>query len=182
MSDPRYPVGPFSHAGPLEPGRRRECIARIAAAPGHLRAAVAGLAPVQLDTPYRPEGWTVRQVVHHLPDSHLNGYTRFRLALTEASPAITPYDEGRWARLPDARTGPVEPSLDLLAALHARWVLLLEQLPAGDWTRVYHHPGQGRDLTLDEALALYAWHGEHHTAHITTLRRREGWTSPTDRA
>jgi len=177
VSDPRYPIGEFAHTGPLDPDRRRDCIARIAAAPALLRAAVAGLALGQLDTPYRPEGWTVRQVVHHLPDSHLNGYTRFHLALTEPSPTIKPYDEARWARLPDAR-GPVDLSLDLLEALHRRWVFLLEQLRADDWACVYHHPGQGRDFTLDEALALYAWHGEHHTAHITALRRRKGWTEP----
>ncbi|HUF35155.1 MAG TPA: putative metal-dependent hydrolase [Gemmatimonadales bacterium] len=174
MADPRYPIGEFTHPGPLDPDRRRAGIARVAAAPALLRAAVAGLSAVQLDTPYRPDGWTVRQVAHHVSDSHLNGYTRFRLALTTAAPTIKPYDEGKWARLPDARTAPVDPSLDLLDALHRPWVLLLDRLRADDWGRVYHHPDQGRDITLDEALGLYAWHGEHHTAHITAPRRRMG--------
>jgi uncharacterized damage-inducible protein DinB len=173
--DPRYPIGEFHFAGPLPPDARRACIARIAAAPNRLRAAVAGLTPAQLDTPYRPDGWTLRQVVHHVPDSHVNGYIRFRLALTGRTPVIAPYDEAEWARLPDASGAPVEPSLALLESLHARWALLLEQLGEDAWTRAFHHPGQRRDITLDEALALYAWHGEHHTAHITTLRARMGW-------
>jgi hypothetical protein len=175
VTDLRYPIGEFRYAGPLGPEGRRECIARIAAAPDRLRAAVHGLTPSQLDTPYRDGGWTCRQVVHHLPDSHVNGYVRFRLALTGATPVIAPYDEPRWAELPDAKTAPVELSLALLDAVHRRWVLLLERLGQEDWCRAFHHPGQGRDIGLDEALAIYAWHGEHHTAHVTSLRSRMGW-------
>jgi hypothetical protein len=136
---------------------------------------VAGLADTQLDTPYRTGGWTVRQVLHHVPDSHINAYTRFKLALTEADPPIKPYQEARWAELSDGRTAPVALSLDLLEALHRRWVLVLDGLAADDWSRSYLHPNQGRRITLDEGLALYAWHGEHHAAHITSLRRRMGW-------
>src|SRR6476620_9464894 len=149
--------------------RRAECIARIAAAPEHLRTAVAGLDDAQLDTPYRPGGWTVRQVVHHVPDSHLNAYTRIKLALTEDEPTIKPYEEARWAELPDARTGPIEISLALLEALHRRWVLLLRELQPADFTRQFRHPEHGRAMSLDEVLALYAWHGRHHVAHITSL-------------
>jgi uncharacterized damage-inducible protein DinB len=173
--DLRYPLGPFRFDRPLTQRDREACIARIAAAPAALRSALERLSPTQLDTPYRPGGWTVRQVAHHVPDSHLNGYTRFKLALTEERPAIKPYDETRWAQLPEARTAPVEVSLDLLDALHRRWVLLLERLRADDWALGYVHPGQGREISLEEGLALYAWHGEHHTGHITSLRRRMGW-------
>jgi uncharacterized damage-inducible protein DinB len=173
--DLRYPVGEFVFSGPSDPRARRDGIARLAAAPALLRSAVAGLSDSQLDTPYRTGGWTVRQVVHHVPDSHVNGYTRFKLALTERGPAIKPYQEARWAELPDGRTAPVALSLDLLEALHRRWVLTLEGLAADDWSRTYFHPDQEREITLDEGLALYAWHGEHHAAHITTLRRRMGW-------
>jgi DinB superfamily len=175
MDDLRYPIGKFDYAGFLTETERSGCLVRIAGAPAKLRSAVDGLSDGQLDTRYRPGGWTARQVVHHLPDSHLNAYTRFRLALTESAPTIRPYDEVRWAELPDARSGPVEISLGLLEALHLRWVLLLRQLAPGDWTRTFTHPEQGRELTLDEVLALYAWHGEHHVAHITHLRRRMGW-------
>jgi uncharacterized damage-inducible protein DinB len=155
--------------------RRSHCVERIAATPARLRAAVAGLDDAQLDTPYRPGGWTVRQVVHHVPDSHLNAYTRFRLALTEDTPTIKPYEEARWAELPDARSAPVEPSLMLLDALHARWVALLETLGPVEGARAVRHPEHGRLLTVDELLAMYAWHGEHHTAHVTALRGRMGW-------
>ncbi|MGH7498477.1 MAG: YfiT family bacillithiol transferase [Gemmatimonadales bacterium] len=175
MDDLRYPIGDFKYAGSLTESDRKACIGRIAAAPSSLRAAVHGLSDTQLDTPYRPGGWTVRQVVHHVPDSHLNAYTRFRLALTETSPTIRPYDEVRWAELPDARSGPIGISLGLLDALHARWVLLLRQLNSGDWARTYTHPEHRRELTLDEMLAMYAWHGEHHVAHITSLRGRMQW-------
>jgi len=178
MSDLRYPIGEFRHSGPLGPQGRPQSIARIAAAPGRLRAAVEGLGPEQLDTPYRGAGWTARQVVHHLADSHANGYIRFRLALTAHTPVITPYDEPAWARLPDAAAAPVELSLTLLEALHRRWVLLLEQMGPENWSRSYHHPGQRRDIGLEEAVALYAWHGEHHTAHITSLSVRMGWRRP----
>lgn len=171
----RYPIGQFRFDGDTSSLKRQERIARIAAAPGQLRAAVAGLSPVQLDTPYRDNGWTVRQVVHHMPDSHLNAYTRIKLALTEEQPTIRPYEEALWAELPDARSGPVEPSLDLLDSLHERWLLLLRQMKATDFERRYRHPEHGRIFTVDEGVALYAWHGQHHTAHITSLRRRMGW-------
>lgn len=173
--DLRFPIGPFQRPGqPLNDDQRTEAIRRIAGTPAALRDAVADLDAAQLDTPYRPGGWTVRQVVHHLPDSHVNSYTRFRLALTETEPAIRAYHEARWATLPDARTGPIGWSLDLLAALHVRWVALLESLEPLDWARRLRHPEMGV-LRLDELLALYAWHGPHHVAHITALRRREGW-------
>ena len=175
MDDPRYPIGPFTYAGRQSDERRLDCIARIAAAPAALRPAVAGLSDAQLDTPYREGGWTVRQVVHHVPDSHLNAYTRFRLALTEPTPTIRPYFEDRWAELADARSAPVELSLALLESLHQRWVLLLRSLAPADWERRYLHPEHGREWTLDEVLAMYAWHGEHHTAHVTRLRDRLGW-------
>ncbi|HEX2217751.1 MAG TPA: putative metal-dependent hydrolase [Gemmatimonadales bacterium] len=176
MDDPRYPIGPFTYRGPQTAEQRRERIERIAAAPAAIRRAAAGLSEAQLDTAYREGGWTVRQVIHHVPDSHLNAYTRFRLALTEPVPTIRPYFEDRWAELPDARRAPVELSLELLESLHRRWVLLLRSLDPPDWERRYLHPEHGREWTLDEALAMYAWHGEHHTAHITRLRERMGWT------
>jgi hypothetical protein len=156
--------------------RRAACVARIAAAPAALRAAVAGLSDAQLDTPYRPGGWTVRQVVHHVPDSHLNAYVRIRLALTENTPTIKPYEEARWAELPDARTLPIEASLGLLEGLHVRWVALLGGLGAADGARQFHHPEHGRLITVDELIAMYAWHGEHHVAHVTSLRLRNGWS------
>jgi DinB superfamily len=133
------------------------------------------LTPLQFDTPYRPGGWTVRQVIHHLPDSHMNGYVRFKLALTEDAPAIKPYDEALWANLPDVRTAPVETSLMLLEALHQRWVALLESMSDAEFARVFHHPEVGK-LNLEQYLAGYAWHCKHHVAHITSLRRRMNWT------
>ncbi|HWB42317.1 MAG TPA: putative metal-dependent hydrolase [Gemmatimonadales bacterium] len=176
MDDLRYPIGPFAYPGPQTATRRLACIERIAAAPAALRRAVSGLSEAQLDTPYRDGGWTVRQVVHHVPDSHLNAYTRFRLALTEPTPTIRPYFEHLWAELPDARTAPIEISLALLETLHRRWVLLLRSLGPADWERRYLHPEHGREWALDEVLAMYAWHGEHHVAHITRLRDRMRWT------
>ncbi len=155
--------------------RRQQWMTDIAAAPAQLRAAVAGLTPAQLDTPYRDDGWTVRQVVHHLPDSHLNAYTRIKLALTEDEPTIKPYEEARWAELPDARGGEIEPSLSLLESLHQRWLMLLRQLSSSDFDRRFRHPEHGRIFGLNEVLAMYAWHGRHHVAHITSLRQRMGW-------
>jgi hypothetical protein len=175
VTDLRYPIGQFTYDGAMTDARRAECVARIAAAPGRLRAAVAGLDDAQLDTPYRPGGWTVRQVVHHVPDSHLNAYTRIRLALTEDTPTIKPYEEGRWAELPDARAMPVDVSLALLDGLHGRWVGLLERLGPGEGARQFRHPEHGRFITIDELIAMYAWHGEHHVAHVTGLRERMGW-------
>lgn len=175
LADLRYPIGRFHYDGTMTDDRRAKCVDRIAAAPAGLRAAVAGLDQTRLDTPYRPGGWTVRQVVHHVPDSHLNAYTRIRLALTEDTPTIKPYEEARWAELPDARTAPVEISLALLEALHARWVPLLREFGPAEAARTLRHPEHGRLMTVDELLALYAWHGEHHTAHIARLRERMGW-------
>lgn len=170
----RYPIGRFAQPKDTGPERRVAWLAAIRETPARLAETVAGLDDAQLDTPYRPDGWTVRQVVHHLPDSHMNSYVRFRLALTEDVPTIRPYEEARWAELPDARTGPIAWSLDLLAALHQRWVSLLASLDDADYGRRFRHPEIG-ELTLGENLALYAWHGAHHVAHITRLRDRESW-------
>ncbi|HEX8430294.1 MAG TPA: putative metal-dependent hydrolase [Longimicrobium sp.] len=173
-TDARFPIGRFTFEGEVTPERRREWIARIAAAPGAIRAAVAGLSDRQLDTPYRDGGWTVRQLVHHIPDSHMNAYTRMKLALTEESPTIKPYEEDLWARLPDTAATPPEVSLALLDALHARWVALMEALDEAQWKRTLHHPVNG-PMTLDRLLALYAWHGDHHAAHLTSARDRLEW-------
>jgi len=155
---------------------RQQWLAEIEAAPARLRAAVAGLTEAQLDTPYRPGGWTVRQVVHHLADSHLNSYIRFRLAVTEDEPPIKTYEEKLWANLSDARTAPTEISLTLLDTLHQRWIMLLRSLKPQDFARAFKHPELGR-VTLEKSLALYAWHGKHHVAHITALRQRSGWST-----
>jgi hypothetical protein len=176
LDDPRYPIGRFQFDGDSTGARRQQWIEEIAAAPALLRQAVAGLTPAQLDTPYRENGWTVRQVVHHLPDSHLNAYTRIKLALTEDLPTIKPYEEARWAELPDALSGDIEPSLNLLEYLHQRWLLLLRQLKPTDFDRQFRHPEHGRIFKLAESLALYAWHGRHHVAHITSLRVRMRWS------
>jgi hypothetical protein len=149
-------------------------IDEIAAAPAQLRAAVAGLDDAQLDTPYRQDGWTVRQVVHHVFDSHVNAYVRFRWALTEDAPLIKAYDEKEWARLPDAVSAPVAVSLDLLDALHKRWLILLRALTPEDFERKWISPDFG-ELGVGVLLQIYAWHGQHHVAHITSLREREGW-------
>jgi hypothetical protein len=176
MAEPdlRYPIGRLVYPKFLTPDERRQRIATLAATPEELRAAVAGLSPAQLDTPYRPGGWTVRQVVHHVPDSHMNAYIRFKLALTEDEPTVRPYNQTAWAELPEAKTAPVELSLALLSALHERWVRMLAAISPAEWERTYRHPDSGTH-TLDGLLAVYAWHGPHHVAHITELRRREGW-------
>jgi hypothetical protein len=135
---------------------------------------VEGLDDAQLDTPYRPEGWTVRQLVHHVADSHMNSYVRFRLAVTEDTPTIKPYDEKAWANLPDAATAPLEPSLELVEALHRRWLLLLQSFGPAEWSRTFRHPERGVSR-LDVTALLYGWHGRHHVAHVTELRKREGW-------
>lgn len=167
----RFPIGRFERPdGPLDPATRAAFIADIEALPQRLRDAVAALGPGRLDAPYRPGGWTGRQVVHHLPDSHLNAYVRFKLTLTESSPTIRPYDEGAWAELPDGRLAPPEISLGLLDALHRRWSLVLRNMDAAAFSRVYVHPEFGHTFTLDTALALYSWHGRHHTAHVRSLR------------
>jgi hypothetical protein len=172
--DLSYPIGKYEHKASLTPAERETAIAQIAAAPKCLRDAVAGLSHQQFDTPYRPGGWTVRQVVHHVPDSHLNSYIRFKLALTENEPTIRPYDEALWAKLQDSRDTPVEVSLSLLESLHHRWEVLLRSLGPEDFSRRLRHPAQG-PMTLDDMLGSYAWHGRHHVAHITSLRSREGW-------
>ncbi len=174
MTDLRYPIGKFTYDGPPTPEQRQELLQQIEQAPAKLRAAVKGLSQQQLDTPYRPEGWTVRQVAHHVPDSHLNAYVRFKLALTEDEPTIKPYAEDRWARLADTQATPVEVSLTMLDSLHDRWVRLLRSLQPEDWKRTFRHPEMGV-MNLEKTLALYAWHGRHHVAHITALRERNNW-------
>ena len=172
--DLRYPLGRFEFEGTLDYKQRQTLIDQIAAAPEKMRAAVMGLSDPQIDTPYRPDGWTVRQVVHHVPESHLNSYTRFKLAITEEAPTIKPYYEDRWAKLDDALTAPIEMSLNLLDALHERWVWFLRSLKDADFQRTFRHPELGI-VSLDKNVALYAWHGRHHVAHITSLRERNGW-------
>jgi hypothetical protein len=175
LTDPRYPVGKFERPTSLHTDeQRRELVAQIAATPARMRAAVAGLSDAQLDTPYRDGGWTVRQVVHHVPDSHMNAYTRVKLALTEVEPTIKPYDEAAWAKLNDVRDTPIETSLVLLETLHARWDTILRAMTDSDFERTLLHPDHGV-ITLDWLIAMYAWHGRHHVAHITSLRDRSGW-------
>jgi hypothetical protein len=173
--DLRYPIGKFRwQEAPVTDEQRRQLIQDIAEAPSRLRAVVNGLSAQQLDTPYRPEGWTVRQVVHHLPDSHLNAYVRFKLALTEDEPTVRTYKQDCWAELADSRGPDVETSLALLECLHRRWATLLTSLDPADFSRAFRHPELGL-VTLDRSLALYAWHGKHHVAHVTSLRKRLGW-------
>lgn len=170
----RFPVGDFAIDPNVTVQKRAAWIQELAEAPAKLRAAVSGLSEVQLNERYREGGWMLRQVVHHLADAQLNGFVRFKLALTEDRPAIKTYEETLWAETPDGREAPVQLSLTLLDALHARWTLLLESLSEADFHRTFRHPQRG-ELTLDEALQLYAWHGRHHTAHITGLRERKSW-------
>lgn len=172
--DLRYPIGRFKVDGTPTGEQVQQAINEISKAPTMIRAAVEGLTPEQLDTPYRPGGWTVRQVVHHVPDSHLNSYCRFKLALTEDEPTIKPYHEARWAELDDSRSTPVEVSLVMLEALHHRWVSLLNSLAPADFARTFRHPEIGV-ISLAKNVCLYAWHGRHHAAHITSLRERMGW-------
>jgi hypothetical protein len=174
IDDPRYPVGRFDRNSLPGPADYPRLIDEIAAAPAHLRRAVEGLDEAQLNTPYRDGGWTVRQVAHHVPDSHMNAYIRFKLALTEQNPAIKTYDEKGWAELADTRTALIAVSLQLLDALHDRWVRVLRAMTDDDFRRTLRHPDWG-DIDLRLMLGLYAWHGRHHVAHITTLRRRMGW-------
>jgi len=174
MTDLRYPVGRFEYQEPLSEAQRSGLIQQIADTPANVRSAITALSETQLDTPYRPGGWTVRQVVHHVPDSHMNSYVRFKLALTEEEPTIKPYAEDRWAELADSQTTPVEVSLTLLDSLHNRWVTLLRSLNPEQWKRTFRHPDLG-PMNLEKTLALYAWHGRHHVAHITELRKRMSW-------
>jgi len=172
--DLRYPVGKFSGSIEQSEAQRRASLATMAALPENLRSAVDGLTEAQLDTPYREGGWTVRQLVHHVADSHINAYVRCKRALTEDWPAVNAYDENLWAQLKDAHTLPVEISLQLLKALHQRWVALLASLTDADWQRGYMHSENGRQ-TLGEVLQSYDWHCRHHIAHVTELRKRMGW-------
>ncbi|MBV8517400.1 MAG: putative metal-dependent hydrolase [Acidobacteria bacterium] len=175
MSDPRYPVGKFQPVDQLTDDERRAHIDTIAAAPSRLRAAVAGLDDAQLDTPYRDGGWTIRQVVHHVPDSHVNAYVRLKLALTEDNPTILPYKEAAWADVVDSRITPIDVSLTLLESLHARMVGLLRTLEPADFRRTFRHPEHEGLFSLDKFVAMYAWHSLHHAAHITSTRERHGW-------
>lgn len=174
MSDLRYPIGPFVAPPSLAPAERAAAIQTITEAPARLRLACAGLSEAQLDTPYRPGGWTVRQVVHHVVDSHINAYLRTKFALSDDNPTIRPYPEQVWAEMADARTAPVLMSLTLLDALHGRWVLLLASLTPDLFARTFLHPERG-PMSIDDVLAMYEWHSRHHVAHITALRGREGW-------
>lgn len=174
-TDLRYPVGRFEYSGDSSRQAIDRSIADIAEFPALLRAAVNDLNEEQLDTPYRDGGWTPREVVHHVADSHMNAYIRLRLALTEQAPTIKPYNEADWAKLADVRSVPIGVSLDLLDALHTRWVALLRAMPDADFERIYIHPEQQNPVSLHAMTALYAWHGRHHTAHILTLRKRNEW-------
>jgi len=175
MDELRYPTGRFARPDSLTADQRRAAIETIVATPSKLRAAVRGLGDSQLDTPYRPGGWTVRQVIHHVPDSHANAYCRFKLALTEDTPTIKPYDESAWAKLEDSRTTSIETSLTMLDVIHDRWVRILRAMSPEDFSRRLNHPENGI-MSLDQLLTMYAWHGPHHVAHVTRLREREGWT------
>jgi hypothetical protein len=174
MSDPRYPVGKFTYAGPPDEAQRNQFINDIEKTPAALRAAIQGLSPKQMETPYRDGGWTVCQVVHHVPESHMNAYIRFKLGLTEDNPTIKPYLEDRWAVTGDVQSTPPEVSLALLDSLHDRWVRLLRSLKPEEWKRQFSHPEMG-PMPLEKNLALYSWHGRHHVAHVTELRKRMGW-------
>ena len=174
MNDLRFPIGKFHFEGAPSEQQKQQFLAEIAQAPLNLRSAVQGLSDAQLDTAYRPEGWTIRQVVHHVPDSHMNSYVRFKLALTEEEPTIKTYAEDRWAELADTSTTPIDVSLTLLESLHDRWVRLLRSLTPEQWKRSFRHPDLG-PMNLEKTLALYAWHGRHHVAHITELRKRMAW-------
>ncbi|WNR44951.1 YfiT family bacillithiol transferase [Paenibacillus roseipurpureus] len=175
MDQLRFPIGLFEHEGEVSASQLGQWMGDIASTPSRLRAAVAGLTDEQLDTPYRPGGWTVRQVVHHVADSHINSYTRFKLALTEEGPTIRPYYEDRWAELSDGKSAPVELSLTLLDALHSRWMILLNEMQPEQFARAFVHPESGNTIRLDWNVGNYAWHGSHHIAHITSLKERMGW-------
>ena len=172
--DPRYPIGRFKRPGAISQQDRIAAIGALAAMPARLRNAVQGLDREQLDTPYREGGWTVRQTVHHVADSHMNAFVRIRLALTEDWPTIKSYDEKAWADLRDSTGAPVGWSLDLIESLHARWVMMLDSLTEEEWTRGVKHPENG-PMTIEYATMLYAWHSKHHVAHITRLREQKGW-------
>ena len=175
MPDPRYPIGrPRFSSEPPAPADLTEAVRSLAELPEQLRNAVEGLDHRQLATPYREGGWNIRQLVHHLADSHMNAFTRIRLALTEDNPTVKPYDEAAWANLHDSVAAPMEWSLELLESLHARWVMLLQSLTPDQWLRSFSNPERG-SMTIANATLLYAWHSRHHTAHITHLRAARGW-------
>ncbi len=174
MSNPRYPIGKFSYSGPLTPEQKQQYLNDIEQTPARLRAILSGLSNQQLDTPYREGGWTPRQVAHHVADSHLNSYIRFKLALTEDEPTIKGYKEDRWAELPEAKHAPVEVSLALLDSLHQRWMLMLRAFTDAEWKRTFRHSELG-PMSLEKTLALYSWHGRHHVAHVASLREKMGW-------
>jgi uncharacterized damage-inducible protein DinB len=174
MDELRYPIGPFQRRDSLDEKTRADLIRVIEEAPVKLSEAVAGLTNEQLDTPYRPEGWTARQVVHHLADANMNFFFRAKLALTETEPTVKPFEEEGWAELPDSKMLPVDVSIALIEQLNRRLVFLLRSIPAADFARTYRHPVNGV-WTLDAALSFFAWHNLHHTAHITRLRERQGW-------
>jgi len=173
--DLRYPIGQYQAKSSLTSVERAEAISQICETPKRMRDAVSGLSDAQLDTPYRPGGWTLRRLIHHVPESHMNAYVRLKLALTENEPTIKPYDENLWSQIPDAHETPIETSLWLLEALHRRWDVLLRSVPQADFARRFRHPEIG-PVTVDNLVHHYAWHGRHHVAHITSLRQREGWT------
>ncbi|MBI2683070.1 MAG: putative metal-dependent hydrolase [Acidobacteriales bacterium] len=174
MSDLSYPIGRFEYKPGYSAEQREQLLQQIEAAPAQMRAAVRGLSDAQLDTPYRPGGWTVRQLVHHVPESHAHSFIRFKWTLTEDTPKIKAYEESDWARTPEVAGMPIDPSLDLLEALHKRWMYLLRSLKPEDWKKKLIHPSNG-EMSLERMLGLYAWHGRHHVAHITGLRERMGW-------
>ncbi len=173
----KYPVGKFNPPNEFSPALIAQWIQTIEELPKKLRTVVSGLDDTKLDTPYREGGWTIRQVVHHLADSHLNCYIRFRWTMTEDSPVIKTYNQDRWSELDDAKHAPVEVSLSLLDALHKRWLLFVRSLSGQDLERKFHNPESKKDYDLRTILALYAWHSNHHLAHITSLLKRKGWSS-----
>lgn len=174
MSDPRYPIGRFT-VNAFSEKEKEDRLADILFLPRMLEYAVLNLNEDQLHVPYREGGWNIIQLVHHLADSHMNAYIRFKLGLTEDNPVIKPYLEGKWAELPDNENVPVNISITLLHSLHHRWYELLKQIPDADWNRTVYHPEQKREISLWQLLAIYAWHGKHHVAHITQLREQMGW-------
>jgi uncharacterized damage-inducible protein DinB len=174
MDDLRYPVGKLQRPASYTEDQRRAALDEIASTPKKIRAAVNGLTESQLDTPYRPDGWTVRQVVHHVADSHMNAYIRFKLGMTEDNPTIKPYNEAEWAKLEDSRSTPIETSLSLIDHVHDRWLRVLRSMKPADFSRTIVHPENGT-MNLDQLLATYEWHGRHHTAHINNLKSRSGW-------
>ncbi|MEL7530189.1 MAG: YfiT family bacillithiol transferase [Bacteroidota bacterium] len=171
----KYPIGKYQVPETITPAMIQQWIQEIEILPGLLIDSVSNLTDLQLNMPYRPGGWSLRQVIHHVVDSHMNSYVRFKWTLTEDQPTIKAYYEDRWAELPEAKTAPVQVSLGLLASLHARWVMMFRNMSAEEWQRAYYHPEQEKLIRLDQNLGLYAWHGKHHLAHINSLKQGMGW-------